>query len=32
MVPGILELDMSRNPRIAGASTSAAQIPVARAA
>ena len=32
MVPGILELDMSRNPRAAGASTSAAQIPVARAA
>jgi hypothetical protein len=32
MVPGILELDMSRNPRAAGASTPAAQIPVARAA
>jgi hypothetical protein len=32
MVPGILELDMSRKPRAAGASTSATQIPVARAA
>jgi hypothetical protein len=32
MVPGILELDMSRQPRAAGASASAAQIPVARAA
>ena len=32
MVPGILELDMSRKPHAAGASTSATQIPVARAA
>jgi hypothetical protein len=32
MVPGILELDMSRKPRVASASTSAMQIPVARAA
>src|SRR5467141_2215506 len=32
MVPGILELDMSRKPRAAGTSTSATQIPVARAA
>ena len=32
MVPGILELDMSRNPRTAGVSTSAPQIPMARAA
>ena len=32
MVPGILELDMSREPRAARASTSATQIPVARAA
>jgi hypothetical protein len=32
MVPGILELDMSRKPRAADASTSATQIPVARAA
>jgi hypothetical protein len=32
MVPGVLELDMSRKPRAAGASTSATQIPVARAA
>jgi hypothetical protein len=32
MVPGILELDMSRNPRAAGAPTSATQMPVARAA
>ena len=32
IVPGILELDMSRKPRAAGAFTSATQIPVARAA
>jgi len=32
MVPGILELDMSRKPRAASASISATQIPVARAA
>jgi len=32
MVPGILELDMSRKPRAADVSTSAPQIPVARAA
>jgi len=32
MVPGILELDMSRKPHAAGASTSATQIPVACAA
>jgi hypothetical protein len=32
MVPGILELDLSRQPRAAGASASATQIPVARAA
>jgi hypothetical protein len=32
MVPGILELDMSRKPRAASASTSAMQIPVVRAA
>ena len=32
MVPGILELDMSRKPRAADTSTSATQIPVARAA
>ena len=32
MVPGILELDMSRKPHAAGASTSATQIPLARAA
>ena len=32
MVPGILELDMSRQPCAARASASAAQIPVARAA
>jgi hypothetical protein len=34
MVPGILELDLSRQPRAAGASASASatQIPVARAA
>ena len=32
MVPGILELDMSRKHRGAGVSTSAPQLPVARAA
>lgn len=32
MVPGIFELDLSRQPRAAGASASATQIPVARAA
>lgn len=32
MVPGILELDMNRKPRAAGASTSAPQLTVARAA
>jgi hypothetical protein len=32
MVPGILELDLSRQPRAAASSASAAQIPVARAA
>ena len=32
MVPGILELDMSRKPHAAGAPTSATQMPVARAA
>jgi len=32
MVPGILELDMNRKPRTASTSTSATQIPVARAA
>jgi hypothetical protein len=32
MVPGILELDLSRQPRAAGASASATQIPVACAA
>ena len=32
VVPGVLELDMSRKPRAASASISATQIPVARAA
>jgi hypothetical protein len=32
MVPGILELDLCRQPRAAGASASATQSPVARAA